>query len=572
MRAILFFILLSSLLCLQAQSNRIILDEDFSDWANVPLIGNDPSGDQGSGLVDFGRLWVANDDDFLFLRIEVGAEINLQNDNEVTLYLDTDNDNNTGLAIDGIGAELVYNLGDRSGTVYLNTGSLGISHPDIDLVSSPTVTSTQFEIALSRKLNFQAQELFAGDDIRILLRDDRSNADKIPDATGGLSYTFQSFAPDPLPPYSIPKQSDTHVRVLSYNVLNDDLFDPNKQGNYARILTAIAPDIIGFQEIYNNSSAQTRTKVNSWLPAQWYHAKVAPDIIAISKYPIISSHVIAPGGNGAFLIDMGLMQLLFIVAHPPCCNNNSDRQEEMDGIMAFIRDAKNGLGPVNLPPNSPIIVAGDMNLVGFSQQQHTLLTGDIVNQNLYGPDFDPDWDASTLEDAKPLATNLPLTMTWYRESSSFSPGRLDYIVYSGSVMSVENTYSLFTPALSTSELATYNLQANDATIASDHLPLVADFDFGGATSIETDGQSLQLHISPNPLQRQATISYSLAVSSSVQINIFNAAGKKVFSQHIEKSGQGDYQLALNAQSFAAGIYYCQLLSDFGTQTAKFRVD
>ncbi|MEL7534593.1 MAG: T9SS type A sorting domain-containing protein [Bacteroidota bacterium] len=177
-----------------------------------------------------------------------------------------------------------------------------------------------------------------------------------------------------------------------------------------------------------------------------------------------------------------------------------------------------------------------------------------------------------MEDVKPLATNLPLTMTWYRESSNFSPGRLDYIVYSGSVLSLANSYSLFTPALSASELAANNLQSNDAIIASDHLPLVADFDFGGSTAIDSEDATLKLRISPNPINGPATLAYSLSQSSPVEINIFDAAGKKVFSQHIESSGLGDFKLALDTQAFAAGIYYCQLLTDFGRSTVKFRVD
>ncbi|MFK7924923.1 MAG: endonuclease/exonuclease/phosphatase family protein [Bacteroidia bacterium] len=570
MRVILALLISTSFGLLQAQSNRIILDEDYADWTNINVLGSDPAGDQGNGVIDFENLWAANDEDFLFLRFDLGVEINLQEGNEVTIYLDTDNDNTTGLAVEGIGANLVYNLGDRSGTVYLNSNSTTINHADINLVSSPTVSSDQFEIAISRDAMFQGQSLFSGNEVRVLLRNAISNADQIPDFQGGLSYTFQDSISAPLPSYSIEKLSDLHTRVLSYNVLRDDLFDPSKQANYSRILKAIGPDIIGFQEIYDNSSTQTAAKVNSFLPAQWYHAKVNPDVIAVSKYPIISSHNIAPGGNGAFLIDMSPLQLLFIVAHPPCCSNNSGRQEEIDGIMAFIRDAKNGIGPINLPANSPIIIVGDMNLVGFNQQVTTFLTGDIIDQNTYGADFDPDWDSTALEDVKPLTTNLPMSMTWYNEGSSFSPGRLDYIIYSGSVMSLENSFVLFTPTLTPSELTTYDLQANDVTIASDHLPVVADFDFGTSTAIYQDNvdKSLSLSISPNPLQERSTIYYILPQSSSVQINIFDAAGRKVFSQQTQ-NGPGSHSANLNASAFTAGIYYCQLVTDYGSKTSKF---
>jgi hypothetical protein len=73
-----------------AQATRIIVDGVFSDWNNLSPLYADPCGDQHSGSIDFGRLWIANDERFLFLRVEVGAEINLQDLNDITLYLDTD--------------------------------------------------------------------------------------------------------------------------------------------------------------------------------------------------------------------------------------------------------------------------------------------------------------------------------------------------------------------------------------------------------------------------------------------------------------------------------------------------
>lgn len=560
---------------LQAQSNRILIDEVYSDWNNVPELASDPIGDQGSSTIDFGKLWVSNDEDFLFFRIEVGPEINLQDNNDVRLYIDADNNSNTGLASGGIGAELLYHFGGRNGEVYINGNPIGINHSDIFLVTSPTVTSSQFEIAIARDIQIQGQNLFSGNEIQVLFKNNVLGADQIPDASGGLSYTFTTQAPDPLPSYSIDKIDPSHLRVLSYNVLRDDLFAQDKQVYYSRILQAIEPDLIGFQEIYQQGSSQTASKVASFLsnsPSQWYHAKVDPDVVALSRYPILSSYSIAPGGNGAFLIDMDPFEILFIVAHPPCCGNNSGRQAEIDGIMAFIRDAKNGTGPISLSNNSPIIIAGDMNLVGLNEQVETLLSGNISNEAVYGNDFDPDWDNSPLEDVKPPTTELPLTMTWYNEGSSFSPGRLDYIVYSGSVLSLENSYTLFTPAMSQTDLNTYNLQAEDVVRASDHLPLVADFQLDNSTSVRpSSGNAFNLKISPNPLKGSARISYSLPQSSRVQLKIFDVLGNEINLLVDKQQGIGEYSSKLRKGRLAAGSYYCQLITDYGVAVEKLVV-
>lgn len=45
-----------------------------------------------------------------------------------------------------------------------------------------------------------------------------------------------------------------------------------------------------------------------------------------------------------------------------------------------------------------------MNLVGNPHQWATLLNGDIDNEMLFGPDFNPDWDYSNFEDALPHVT------------------------------------------------------------------------------------------------------------------------------------------------------------------------
>ncbi len=91
-----------------------------------------------------------------------------------------------------------------------------------------------------------------------------------------------------------------------------------------------------------------------------------------------------------------------------------------------------------------------------------------------------------------------MSFTWYDENNPFSPGRLDYIVYSGSVMELVNSYSLFTLGLSQNELGEHALESRDAVNASDHLPLVADFKFRDITGIDDIIERARL-INPVPM-------------------------------------------------------------------------
>jgi hypothetical protein len=140
--------------------------------------------------------------------------------------------------------------------------------------------------------------------------------------------------------------------------------------------------------------------------------------------------------------------------------------------MGFVRDAKAGGGDVHLVPDSPVLLIGDANLVGHAQQRETLVTGRIVHTDAFGPQFGPDWDGTAFTDLQPRHTDDPLTSTWY--GNTFSPGRLDYVVFSDAVLEVGNRFVLFTPEMPDSSLARYGLRADDVLVASNHLPLVVD--------------------------------------------------------------------------------------------------
>ncbi len=550
--------------CSDAQ--RIIMDGFFDDWQSVQLAHIDESGDARMGSVDFGKLWITNDDRYLFLRIELEKEINLQNDNALAIYLDTDNNAATGFDINGIGAELEWQFGNRQGTFHFENKANDIRQNQVKIVTAPTVTDTQFEIAFDRSAEISAgQPLYQSSTIKVVLKDMAEGGDMLPEAGQIVRYTFDDAPPPQRESISIKRGKSSHLRLLTYNVLRDNFFREDKYDQYQRILSAVKPDIIGFEEIYDHSAAETAALVEKILPTgrpdQWYNAKVDPDIITVSLYPILDTHPI--DGNGAFLIDLRPdydSQLLLIVAHPPSGSSNDRRQKEIDAIMAFIRDVKNNSAPMTVESNTPIIIMGDMNLVGYAQQVKTLLTGDIVNQDRYGAPFTPDWDGGPFQDLMPPHTDLPMTFTWYDEGSSFSPGRLDYIVYSGSVLKSHNEFVLFTPAMPADTLAKYKLQADDVTEASDHLPVVGDFSLKAPNDLQrtdarTQKRTLTVENYPNPFNGSTNILMYLNAAQFVSVNIYNLHGQKLESVTNRYLPAGEHKILYQADNLASGIYY-----------------
>lgn len=465
----------------QAQIQPIVIDGDFADWQGRSPVYRDASGDQRRGDIDFGRLWLAHDDRFLYLRIEVSRQpVSLLSSNRIAIYLDTDSDASTGEAINGIGAELIWHFGDKRGTFHTRNRVTELRHPDIGLVAAPSVTAAAFEIALDRRARPDGNTpLLAGESIRLQLVDHGAGGDWLPDAGRTVRYSLSGTAPAYRAGNSLRRSAASDLRILSWNVQRDNLFQPALRDHYRRILQALQPDIIAFQEIYGSNAGRVRELVAELLPGNerpWHAAKVNPDIVLASRYRIHGQYDIE--GNGAFLLDLRPQadrDLLVINAHTPCCDNDRDRQLEIDAIMAFLREARTRGGPIDLAPQTPFILIGDFNLVGDARQLQTLLNGEIVNTSRHGRAFDPDWDGTSLTDLLPRHTTWPFAFTWYSPESVFSPGRLDFIIYADSVLEPVNQFVLFTPAMPADSLHAYGLHAGDTSRASDHLPLGGDF-------------------------------------------------------------------------------------------------
>lgn len=554
-------------------AQSISIDEDFSDWENIEVFYEDATGDNVDNPIDFTTLKITNDDLYLYLYLEVGTEINLQQDNTISLLLDLDGNLATGESFLGIGYELIFNFGQRNGQFY-NPSSDNFNSYEIGLVTAPTVTSSIFEIKIDRDAEINGTEIFPNDSFDLLIRSLSSGGDILPDnGSGTLTYTFDSETSYIPEPYSLEKSHSDDLRILSYNVERDNLFNPSAKENFRRIFQAINPDIIGLEEVYDNSGSEAATLIEEFLPSeadqQWFSGDVGNDNLMVSRYPVINQKSLS--GNAAYLLDLGDRELLTIVAHPSCCSNNESRQREIDEFMAFIRDSKAGL-EFNIEENTPIVIMGDMNLVGFAQQQTTLITGEIVNQETFGVSFNPDWDNTAFEDLKPKNPGLPTTFTWYSAGSSFSAGRLDYMVYSGSVMETTNGFALHTPEMDTDSLLAYGLEQNDVILASDHLPLVGDFQFKTLTSNESSpelpGNFDLFQNYPNPFNPTTNITFQIANAALIKLAIHDVLGRKIDTLFEGRKSKGNHTLTFDASSFTSGIYYYSLTVDGITISKK----
>jgi len=202
--------------------------------------------------------------------------------------------------------------------------------------------------------------------------------------------------------------------------------------------------------------------------------------LTISKYPSLQSWQVT-NKIDAELIDLPdsiySTDILIINGHPPCCSNNQGRQENFDAFIEFIHDAKTVGGVIDLPINTPISFSGDMNLVGYSEQYYTVINGTISDTAIFGSGGSPDWDNTPLKDQVCYFNEKDIAYTWDGPGAagSYPPGRLDFVFFTNSVMSVDKSFIISTEHMSSSLLAQNNLLWNDTKIASDHFPVIVDF-------------------------------------------------------------------------------------------------
>ena len=587
-RYLLFITVLSfSTTLLFAQS--IILDESFEDWESVPdaYIAETPA------TKGISSLKVVNDDRFLYVYLQFEEELVLQDGHEYRLILDTDRSTSTGRTWQHqgqtLGVDVSIAFGGRTVTLYDGSSTQEISTYMLGVVNAPTVSSKEFEVVLDMSKIVNGQTWIDTDGIGAAVVE-YSNWQARSDALE-IRMSEQLWEPAS---FSFEKIDATDVRVMSYNVLFDNPFNGSIEPYFRRIFQAIKPDIIGIQEVYDHSSQEIANLVEFWLPSgsgqAWYHSGHRAglgDNHLVSRYPIEAAYVIDKDTN-AYMLDVLGVRTLVLVSHPPCCGNDDGRRVAFNNMMKFVKQVKNGEGPnaFRLQDKTPIIITGDMNLVRNSDQQRTLVHGEFtsVNGSPALDDFAPDWDGTSLEDAKSPNPYLPTTFTWYAtprdedpnrvEPGYYSPGRLDYIVYTGSVLKMKNNFTLHTPAIPSREFnsggAAEGLYAVDTERASDHLPVVADFDFSTLmTSSELQNDALPnklgLTAYPNPFNPSTNISFFLNEASHIKVEVVNILGQTLKSVNLGVINKGVHQRSISFEEYPSGLYYVIIRSETSTQ-------
>jgi endonuclease/exonuclease/phosphatase family metal-dependent hydrolase len=557
-------------------------DGVFDDWTAAAQETLDPSGDGGGSGIDFTHLEIAHDGDWVFLRLDTTVEVQPDEQQDIRFYLDTDMNAATGYSINGIGADLVWELGQRTGTFYTPSPQT-IDHPDIGLTIAPTVSATEFELALRRDaVPAGGQPLFPGNDFRIVITDNASGGDRLPDS-GAVSYTLDATS---FPIATVPlEQTPSTIRVAGYNVQSDGLFDTGSAHQTAleKIFSTVDAQVWVICEVWNHTAEEVRQVVEGYLPSgsgeNWYALKLDSGNVIVSRFPILLSWEVSPGDRiTAALLDARPTwdsDLMVIANHWSCCTADDNRQRQADATVAFLRDAMTPGGNFTLAEDTPVILAGDFNLVGWRQQLDTLVSGDIQDEGTYGSDFAPDWGTGSLSYALSRHPDARMVYTWRQDSSSFYPGMLDYLFYTPSVITLDHGYVLETRTMKSTTLASYGLSANTTPDASDHAPRVGDFSLNAVTATPPSlarGVKLLPNV-PNPFNPRTTLRFTLTRAEHIRLEIVDPKGRRVRTLVDALLSAGNHEIVWNGsddggRAVASGVYRMVLLGADGSSQSR----
>ena len=544
----------------------ITIDGLFDDWAEVPLAYEDPQGDGMS--LDFADFKITYDNEFLFIYFSLHyGETLLQDNNAIHLYIDADDDTSTGTPYNGIGAELDWEFGQRSGTHYYMDGIMSIYQDELLLRMAPTITSDQFEIAISRTSTALHSEfsdvLLQG---KIVLAESPPNSDYVPNEHGGIQFSIGEDYIQPAMPISFDKNDQSDIRLVTHNVWNSSMMDPNYQEHFRRIYQALDPDIVALQEMYDNTN-QLHSLFNSWFPnEQWYVSSQFRDNIIISKYPVLQQGFFTTSERTMVALlntedDLG-KNLIIFNSHLSCCGNNDSRQYDADEFVSHWRDwRENDNGPFTLADSTPFIHVGDFNLVGYRQQLITLTEGDIDNENTFGNDYALDWDGSPIADLFSRHSHKRMGYTWRRDNSSFSPGKLDYVLYTDCVLDTSKHFVFNTLTMDAASLADYGLEEMDSYNSSDHSPRVLDIKIANVVGIGESIVPTIINVSapyPNPFNPQTVIQIHLDKNTHLQVDVYDVNGRFIRQLANENFQSGIHEIAFINDGLSSGLYFIKI--------------
>ncbi|MEI7656648.1 MAG: endonuclease/exonuclease/phosphatase family protein [Phycisphaerae bacterium] len=453
----------------------IVIDGDTSEWP--------------------AHLAAVSDEHSLSLRFSVADEqFTLQSaSRSVSVWVDCDANASTGSAIKGrdgvIGADLqvLFSPGGRPGVKLLALDSTGgsreLSASDFDLVFAPTYASSWYEVRICRtpedKSSLPATGLLSPGRVKGFA--------SLLDANGLVTAASDTFSVETqgtcvggrrLTAEQPPAAPEGAMRVVTWNIEQSKPME--SPAPFARVIKALKPDVVLMQEWEKGDAAEVDAWFEQHVGGSW-HVRKAPGTMATGGGVLIASRFELVAGEPKTL---------------ECTFRNDANEQETKPVRFVDATLNTPLGPVQVGSmhlksrgakdsiedrrrmaEARAINAAFTRDATAAAAQRRIMSGDL---NLVGsrPPLDilragVDADGSDLTPAAAMVHGDLAYYTWKDDKTAFSPGRLDWIVYSDSNLKEHASFVLDASRLDQSVLTALGIERGD-TATADHLPVVID--------------------------------------------------------------------------------------------------
>ncbi len=488
------------------------LDGHFQDWDGVPVWAQ---ASQPAGFLQ--TVWATDDAQWWYLSFSVRDSVSHSAmPGTIHLLIDSDDNASTGGTVfdsaRGLaGVELSLDLsrsdkaqpnGVGAGVALRTVGASGLgafrSAYDLGVVALPTWSATRFELRIARD---GAPDGFGklGRAIRARLVFESANGTVT--ALPAARYAFSSASrarTDAHLVSAIPAKANGSVRVAQWNVSEGSFKSP---ASHAKLLAALAPDVIMLDEAYAATSDSTLADffARPELAAlgKWrfvysrsggrQHAVVATrdrDIRQATsmirvEYPagvLDSVRATVPSAlqhlfdieaqsqlssTGAWITIDG-METLFVPLDLQSGGFFGSAHDKLRMVQSRAIRAHIGRELASRPTRAALVIAGDFNAVGSYESVRTLQYA-----------LDVDGSDLTLSDARRLGERTFVTWT-DAKTAQFLPGRLDLTLYADAVFERTGGFVFTSADLTPAFAASLGIASETSARTSDHLIVVTD--------------------------------------------------------------------------------------------------
>lgn len=490
----------------------IHLDGRFDDWAGVPPWS---LAKQAVGPLD--SAWSTDDPHWWYLSFSVRDSVSHAGmPGTLHLLIDADDNPSTGATVfnreqglSGVDFALDLSRTDKTqgngvgtGAALRLVGAAGLeafrTAYDLDVVALPTWSSTRFELRIARD----------GTSDGVLRLGRAVRARFVFEATGGeltsLPAARYVFATAPRPRNdsrlvtAIPMKAAGAVRVAQWNVSEGSFKTP---ANHAKLLAAVAPDIVLLDEAHAETSDSTLTAffalpelaaLGTWrfvysrsggrqrtvVATRDREIRQAASMVRM-EYPagvLDSVRASVPAeahrlfdieaqaqlsATGAWITIDGV-ETLFVPLDLQSGGFFRSPQDHLRVLQSRAVRAHIVRERASRSTRSALVIGGDFNAIASYESVYTLLQG-----------LDADGSDLTLSDAWRLGERTLVTWT-DPKAAQFLPGRLDLTLYSDAVFTRTGGFAFTSADLTPAFAAAHGLTPETSAQTADHLIVVTD--------------------------------------------------------------------------------------------------